>query len=87
MTWTCPRCGTELPDRGDLRALNPREREVLQLLVDGLGPHKIAAELGISHNTVRTHTYHIQRSLELHSNVEVISYAVRHGMTPSEVAS
>ena len=83
MAWTCPRCGTELPDRVGLHALTPMERRVLQAMLDGRGPHKIAAELGTSYNTVRTHNDRIRRKLGVHSQVETVLYAMQHGMSPT----
>ncbi|WP_030169250.1 response regulator transcription factor [Spirillospora albida] len=65
-----------------LAALTPREREVLQCMVDGLGRAEIAERLGLSANTVRTHTQNLLAKLETHSALEAITLAMRAGMRP-----
>jgi len=65
-----------------LAALTPREREVLQCMVDGLGRAEIAEWLGLSANTVRTHTQNLLAKLDLHSALEAITLAMRAGMRP-----
>jgi two-component system NarL family response regulator len=66
-----------------LAGLTPREREVLQCMVDGLNRAEIAARLGLSANTVRTHTQNLLAKLDMHSALEVITLAMRAGMKPS----
>jgi two-component system NarL family response regulator len=66
-----------------LAELTPREREVLQCMVDGLGRAEIAERLGLSANTVRTHTQNLLAKLGLHSALEAITLAMRAGMRPS----
>lgn len=53
--------------------LTPREREVLLLLAKGRSAAIIQEELSISPGTVRTHTYHIYRKLDVTSQQEIIS--------------
>jgi DNA-binding NarL/FixJ family response regulator len=60
--------------------LTRREREVLELLVAGLGSRAIADELGISLHTVRTHVKYILTKLQAHSRLEAAAFAVRHGL-------
>ncbi|QXJ21891.1 response regulator transcription factor [Actinomadura graeca] len=76
--------GAPEPDGGArlLAALTPREREVLQCMVDGLGRAEIAERLGLSANTVRTHTQNLLAKLDLHSALEAITLAMRAGMRP-----
>ena len=57
--------------------LTDREREVLQLIAEGLANKEIANKLNLSVYTVDTHRSHILRKLNLHSVPEVILYAVR----------
>jgi DNA-binding NarL/FixJ family response regulator len=52
--------------------LLPREREVLQCLVDGLSYKMVADRLGISINTVRSHIKHIYEKLHVRSNTEAV---------------
>ncbi|MDL4775900.1 MULTISPECIES: response regulator [Thermomonosporaceae] len=65
-----------------LAELTPREREVLQCMVDGLNRAEIADRLGLSANTVRTHTQNLLAKLDLHSALEAITLAMRAGMRP-----
>jgi two-component system, NarL family, nitrate/nitrite response regulator NarL len=60
--------------------LTRREREVLELLVAGLGSRAIADELRISLHTVRTHVKYILTKLQVHSRLEAAAFAVRHGL-------
>jgi DNA-binding NarL/FixJ family response regulator len=62
--------------------LTPREREVLQCMVDGLSRAEIAARLALSANTVRTHAQNLLAKLDLHSALEAITLAMRAGMRP-----
>jgi DNA-binding NarL/FixJ family response regulator len=72
------------PDGGSqmLADLTPREHEVLQCMVDGLNRTQIAERLGLSANTVRTHTQNLLAKLDLHSALEAITLAMRAGMRP-----
>lgn len=67
--------------RSTFGALRPREREVLQLLAEGLTNIKIAARLHISPRTVEAHRRNIMRKLDIHSIAELTKYAVREGLT------
>jgi two-component system nitrate/nitrite response regulator NarL len=60
--------------------LTKREREVLALLVRGLSGPDIANELAISRNTVRTHIQSILTKLQVHSRLEAVAFASRHGI-------
>jgi len=68
--------GTE---RGNdrLDVLTPREREVLQLLTEGLDGAAIAERLFLSQATVRNHIQHILAKLGVHSRVEAVALALR----------
>ena len=52
--------------------LSAKEQEVAQLLYRGLSAKRIAEELYISENTVRTHTANIYRKLDVHSKQDLI---------------
>jgi DNA-binding NarL/FixJ family response regulator len=67
-----------VPGPGD--TLTPRQREVLRLLAEGLRVKEIAAELGISVRTVETHKYEIMHLLEVDNTVDLVKYAIRHGI-------
>jgi two-component system, NarL family, response regulator NreC len=60
--------------------LTGREREILQLLVEGKANKEIATALNISPYTVETHRSHILQKLNLHNSVELVLYAVRKGI-------
>ena len=53
-------------------SLSPREREVLQLLADGIATRQIARQLGISYSTVRTHMRSISAKLGTKSMVSTV---------------
>ncbi len=57
--------------------LTGREREVLRLLADGLGPTEIGAQLGISPKTVATHVEHIYEKLGVHTRAQAVASAFR----------
>ena len=59
--------------------LSNREREILGLLADGLGNKQIAARLGISTNTVKTHLELLFEKLGVSSRAELAARAVREG--------
>ena len=59
--------------------LTDREREILQLLASGMRNDDIAAKLFISPQTVQTHVRNILGKLRVHSKLEAVSFAVRHG--------
>jgi DNA-binding NarL/FixJ family response regulator len=66
--------------RSPLDKLTSRQREVLQLLAEGLPVKEIAFKLNVSSRTVEFHKYRIMDELGLHSAAELGRYAVRHGM-------
>jgi len=65
---------------GTLGSLTPRQREVLQLAIEGQSAKQIAATLGISPRTVEFHKFQMMESLGLHTNAELIHFAIKHGL-------
>jgi DNA-binding NarL/FixJ family response regulator len=65
---------------GLLATLTPRERAVLRLLARGWSRNEVAAALGVSANTVRTHTQRVYAKLRLHSAADLARFALRHGL-------
>jgi DNA-binding NarL/FixJ family response regulator len=59
--------------------LTPRELQILQLLADGKSPDDLATELEVSRNTLRTHIQNILMKLGVHSKLDAIVAAIRHG--------
>ena len=68
----------EADDRRQL--LTPRQREILQLVAQGKSAKEIAAELAISARTVEFHKYQMMETHGLHSNAELIHFAIKHGI-------
>jgi len=69
----------------DLDALTAREREVLELMVDGTtSTRKLAKQLDLSENTVKFHVRNILDKLRLHNRAEVVGYALRNKIVTSE---
>ena len=64
--------------------LTSREREVLQLIAEGVSTKEIADKLYISTKTVETHRKNIMDKLGLRSVAELTKYAVRSGITSLE---
>ncbi len=56
----------------ELQELTAREQAVLAKLAEGFAPKEVAAELGISYDTVRNHTTNIYTKLHVHSRSEAI---------------
>jgi two-component system nitrate/nitrite response regulator NarL len=78
------------PDRRPIAPgsdVTPRELEVLGLLVDGYAGPSIAAHLGISRNTVRTHIQSILTKLQVHSRLEAAAFAIEHGLVTATSSS
>jgi DNA-binding NarL/FixJ family response regulator len=71
-----PRPATDQP----FTLLSGREREVLQLIAEGLSAKEIAVELSISNKTVEAHRTSMMRKLEVRKATELVRYAVRHGL-------
>ena len=67
--------------QADCRDLSAREREVLQLLAEGMSAKQIAAALNVSNKTVEFHKYRIMRKLGIHTIAQLTKYAVEHGLT------
>jgi len=61
-----------------LARLTARQREVLQLIAEGLSVKEAAAVLGISARTVEFHKYSMMEALGLKSSAELMRFAVEH---------
>jgi NarL family two-component system response regulator LiaR len=60
--------------------LTPREREVLELIGQGLSNKRIALELGVSEKTVKTHVGHLLAKLGVADRTQAALHAVRSGL-------
>jgi len=66
-------------DEGD-RTLSARQREILQMLADGMQTDAVADKLGLSTETVRTHTKRILAKLEASTRTQAVAIGIRHGL-------
>jgi NarL family two-component system response regulator LiaR len=57
--------------------LTPRERQILQLLADGMSNAEVAAKLYISQETVKSHVRHILAKLEADTRTHAVAIAIR----------
>jgi DNA-binding NarL/FixJ family response regulator len=64
-----------LQDSYDL--LTDREKQVLQLLVQGKNNKEVAVALDVSTNTIESHRNNLMKKLNLHNTAELVLYAVR----------
>ena len=62
--------------------LTAREREVLQLVVEGRVGRQIAATMQISLKTVYGHIDHVMKKLNTKNRAELVKYAIRSGIVP-----
>ena len=60
--------------------LTTRELEILQHIVGGKSNKEIAADLGLSANTVAVHRANIMDALGIHKTAELVVYAIRNGL-------
>jgi DNA-binding NarL/FixJ family response regulator len=60
--------------------LTAREREVVQLLAEGKSSKGVARTLGISVKTADTHRTNVMRKLDLHSQSDLVRYAIRNNL-------
>jgi DNA-binding NarL/FixJ family response regulator len=67
-------------ERRPVEPLTQRELEVLRALTDGLSTPEICERLFIAPNTLRTHVQNIMGKLRVHSKLEAVAFALRHGL-------
>ena len=67
-----------------LERLSPREREVLQLVVEGKSSKEIAIILYLSPKSVETYRSRIMQKLNLGDLPSLVKFAIKHGLTPLE---
>ena len=60
--------------------LTLRQKEVLQLLVEGFSMKQVARHLNITPRTVAFHKYTMMEHLEISSSAELVSYAIKCGL-------
>lgn len=69
-------------DEGSLlhERLSEREYQIFQLIVRGTSLNDIAEQLHLSAKTVSSHKKRLLEKLEMTSTVELVRYAIQHGM-------
>jgi len=67
-----------------LSRLSPREREILQLLVEGKSTAQIAETLFLSPKTVHTYRSRLMQKLNIGDLPGLVKFAIQHGLTPLE---
>ena len=82
-TYITPRIARAVFDSARVRTgpkLTPRQREVLQLLAEGMSMKQVAYALGVTPRTIAHHKYTMMETLHIETSAELIRYAVRRGI-------
>jgi DNA-binding NarL/FixJ family response regulator len=74
----------EPPEDSPLERLSAREREVLQLVVEGKSSKEIARILHLSAKTVETYRSRLMQKLDVHNIPALVKFAIEHGVTTLE---
>lgn len=69
-------------DHSPLQRLSRREKEILQLVVEGKTSVKIAEILAISPKTVETYRSRLMQKLEINDLASLVKFAIQNGITP-----
>lgn len=75
---------SSLKTKSPLESLSKRERQVLQLMVEGHASVKIAARLGLSTKTVETYRCRLMQKLGVPEITALVKFAIQHGLTTFE---
>src|SRR5215472_7650212 len=70
----------------DAPRLTERETEILRMVATGMSYKQIATRLVLSHRTVQNHVQNTLGKLQLHNRVELVRYAIEHGLTDESEA-
>jgi DNA-binding NarL/FixJ family response regulator len=70
--------------KSPLQKLTRREKQVLQLVVDGYTSKKMAARLKISQRTIEHHRANLLRKLKRKNSVDLVNYAVKNGLVATD---
>jgi DNA-binding NarL/FixJ family response regulator len=71
---------TPASDGADAPRLSERETEILRMVATGLSYKQIATRLSLSHRTVQNHVQNTLGKLQLHNRIELVRYAIEHGL-------
>jgi DNA-binding NarL/FixJ family response regulator len=72
--------GALVPGKDKDDMLTSREREILQLLADGMSNADVATKLFISQETVKSHVRHILAKLEADTRTHAVAIALREAI-------
>jgi len=67
------------PEALDAVRMTQREREVIELIADGLSNKEMAQRLSIATHTVKSHVRNIMEKLALHTRLQIAAYAHKDG--------
>lgn len=73
------RSGREVKD-DPASTVTPRQKEILQLLAEGLSAKEVGAILKIAARTVEFHKYQMMETLGIRTSAELIVFAIKHGI-------
>ena len=71
-------------DKSPVARLSPREREILQLAVEGKSSAQIAEVLHLSSKTIDTYRSRLMKKLDVSDIPSLVKFAIQHGLTPLE---
>lgn len=69
----------ETTERMRIGRLTPRQLQILQLVAEGMSTREIAGKLGMSPLTLRTHVQNVLTRLGVHTKLEAVALAIKHG--------
>jgi len=76
------RSGQASPGQSPIERLTGREREILQLVVEGQSSAEIAERLYLSTKTVETYRSRLMQKLSVSDLPSLVKFAIEHGLTP-----
>jgi DNA-binding NarL/FixJ family response regulator len=83
----CQVPGVRVVDASGQHLLTYREEQVVALVADGLTNRDVASELGLSEHTVKKYLFRIFDKLGISNRVELVLYAVHHGLPQTALAA
>jgi two-component system response regulator NreC len=81
-TMSAPSGSSEATDGNAIRleVLSLRERQVLEMIAQGITNQEIGKRLALSHKTIARHRERIMKKLNMHSRTELVKFAIRTGL-------